>query len=349
MEILIKSLTGGWNALLDYIVHHTFTCLLPAFMLAGGMVAFVSKEAIIRLIGLSANPFKRYTISALGSFFVAACSCTIIPVASGLYFAGAGLGSAFVILWVAPASNILSLTYTGSIIGFNVALIRLVFALLMAVFVGITLDYAFRRTETVRTFDIEAERKIMDKKHVILLILIILTILAPNYIVRGRSFKMVMLIWAIGTTIYMGYALLVLKREEIKKWFIETWFFIKIIFPLLIIGVFVVGIIGAILPEWIVRKFVGNNSILSSWFATILGQFTYFATMTEAPFVDTMMKLGMAKGPALALLLTGPGMSLPNMLAIGKLFGWKKMLLYAITIMILGTIAGFITGNFIWK
>jgi len=78
--------------------------------------------------------------------------------------------------------------------------------------------------------------------------------------------------------------------------------------------------------------------------ATLLGAVTYFATMTEAPFVDTLMNLGMGKGPALALLLAGPGISLPNWLAIAKVFGVKKALVYVPTIIVLGTIVGWIAG-----
>jgi len=79
----------------------------------------------------------------------------------------------------------------------------------------------------------------------------------------------------------------------------------------------------------------------------MIGAVSYFATMTEAPFVDTLMKLGMGKGPALALLLTGPGLSLPNWIAIARVFGLKKSVVYVITIVILGTFVGWFFGNFI--
>ena len=91
----------------------------------------------------------------------------------------------------------------------------------------------------------------------------------------------------------------------------------------------------------------GRNSLSASFFATLLGSVTYFATMTEAPFVDTLMKLGMGKGPALALLLTGPGISLPNWLAVAKVFGVKKALVYVPVIIITGTLMGWFFGNFI--
>lgn len=92
------------------------------------------------------------------------------------------------------------------------------------------------------------------------------------------------------------------------------------------------------------RQYLGGNGLSQSFLATMLGSVTYFATMTEAPFVDTMMKLGMGKGPALALLLTGPGLSLPNWLAIARVFGVRKAMVYVPTIIILGTAAGFLYG-----
>jgi uncharacterized membrane protein YraQ (UPF0718 family) len=128
----------------------------------------------------------------------------------------------------------------------------------------------------------------------------------------------------------------------------ETWWFVRLIFPLLLVGVFVVGVIGKLLPEEWVRTALGGSSVSASFLATILGSVSYFATMTEAPFVDTLMKLGMGPGPALALLLTGPGLSLPNWLAIARVFGVKKAIVYVVTIIILGTLVGWFAGNFLF-
>lgn len=117
--------------------------------------------------------------------------------------------------------------------------------------------------------------------------------------------------------------------------------------PLLLAGVFIVGIIGALIPEAWSKTWLGGNSIPASFFATLIGAVSYFATMTEAPFVDTLMKLGMGKGPALTLLLTGPGLSLPNWIAIARVFGIKRAVVYVITIIILGTLMGWFFGNYI--
>jgi hypothetical protein len=344
-EILI----GGFLALKDYIALHVLTCLVPAFLLAGAMVSFISKEAIIRYLGAAANRFYSFFLSAISSFFVAVCSCTVIPVASGLYYQGASVGSAFIILWVAPAANILALMYTGAILGYDMALLRLGVALVMAFVVGTIMSVFFLKEEKGRMLEVESGAKgIIKKKDVVLLLLILISLLAPNYLVRKGPYLHKVYVWAAATLLVAGFALYSKSKEEIKGWLTETWWFVKIIFPLLLTGVFLVGIIGKILPQSFIHNWLGGKGVLPSFLATIIGVVSYFATMTEAPFVDTLLKLGMGKGPALALLLTGPGLSLPSMLAIARVFGLKKAVVYIITIIVLGTAAGWFSSNFIF-
>lgn len=138
-------------------------------------------------------------------------------------------------------------------------------------------------------------------------------------------------------------------REEIRHWLRETWFFVRIILPLLLVGVFIVGVIGELLPKEVIQQWLGSNSLRSSFLATLIEAISYFATMTEAPFVHKLMQLGMGKGPALALLLTGPGLSLPNWIAISRVFGFRKAAVYVLTIVVLGTLVGWIAGNTIWR
>ena len=265
----------------------------------------------------------------------------MIPVASGLYYSGAGVGVAFIVLWVAPATNILALVYTGSILGSKIVVSRIVAALVMAFIVGYVMSLIFGKEKVDKVqFAHSREIKFIEKKELIVLILVLLSLLAPNYIVQRGKYVYKVLIWFVFTIITFIFALKNISKEKIRSWLMETWFFVKIIFPLLLLGVFIVGIIGKILPQEIVQKFLGGNSLKASFFATMLGAMSYFATMTEAPFVDTLLKLGMGKGPAIALLLTGPGLSLPNWLAIARVFGVKKAVGYVLTIIVLGTLVG---------
>ena len=343
--MIIDVLIAGLVALKEYIALHVLTCLIPAFLLAGGIVTFVSREAIIGYLGAAARKLSSFGIAAGGSFFVAACSCTVIPVSSGIYYGGAGIGAAFILLWVAPAANILALVYTGSILGTQMVVARLVSALLMSFVIGFVMAYAFRREEKNRISTIQmSSRQLMTKKSGILLLLLVGWLLAPNYIVTQGPYWQKVVVWAVGLIIVAAYAWKTLDRDKIRAWLGETWWFVRIIFPLLLVGVFIVGIIGAVLPQQWIETWLGGAGLRQSFLATMIGAVTYFATMTEAPFVDTLMSLGMGKGPALALLLTGPGISLPNWLAIARVFGVKKAMVYVPTIIVLGTLVGWVGG-----
>jgi uncharacterized membrane protein YraQ (UPF0718 family) len=350
--MIFELIKAGLLALEDYIILHVVTCLIPAFLLAGAMVTFISKETIIYYLGAAARKIKSFAIASGGSFFVAACSCTVIPVSSGLYYGGAGIGPAFIVLWVAPAANILAIVYTGAILGSKMVITRIISALAMAFVVGWVMSFIFRQEEARRvggSFSLShGAGKIISRKDLILILLVVADLLAPNYLVQKGPYLHKVYVWAIGMIIIGIYAFKVKSWEEIQGWMRETWWFVRIILPLLLVGVFVVGIIGKLLPQQWVENWLGGTGVFASFLATIIGQIMYFATMTEAPFIHKMLGLGMGKGPALALLLTGPGMSLPNILAIMKVFGFKKGIVYVILICILGTIVGWFTGNFIF-
>ena len=343
-------LLAGLNALKDYIATHVLTCLVPAFLLAGGIVAFISREVILDYLGEQASKWKSFPLAAGASFFVAACSCTVIPVASGLYYGGAGIGAAFIVLWVAPATNVLALVYTGSVLGGGMVLARIAAAISMALVVGTVMSFAFRHENRAQdpVAATAVRGPIIARERLILLGLVLVSLLAPNYVVRTGAYGYKVLVWAALTVVVAWYALRTAPREEIVTWLRESWWFVRIIFPLLLAGVFLVGVIGKLLPEAWIRTWLGGSSLRASFLATLIGAISYFATMTEAPFVDTLMKLGMGPGPALALLLTGPGLSLPNWLAIARVFGVRKAAVYVVTIIVLGTVVGWFFGNFIF-
>ena len=351
--MLSEILFAGLTALQDYIATHVLTCLVPAFLLAGAMVTFIRREAILALLGEQVSKFKSFPLASGASFLVAACSCTVIPVASGLYYAGAGIGAAFIVLWVAPAANVLALTYTGTILGADMVIARIVAALLMAFAVGMVMTVAFKnqphpqRTASAAALS-STSTAFIDRKSLILIVLLVLTLLLPNYLVQSGPYWVKVAVWGVLTLVTAAYAWWAIGRDQILQWLQESWWFVRITFPLLLAGVFLVGVIGYLLPEAWIRQWLGGNGLGASFLATLIGAISYFATMTEAPFVDTLMNLGMGKGPALALLLTGPGLSLPNWLAIARVFGVRQALVYVPTIIVLGTAVGWFFGNFIF-
>lgn len=142
------------------------------------------------------------------------------------------------------------------------------------------------------------------------------------------------------------------SKGEARDWLDQTWGFAKQILPLLFFGVLVAGALlgrpgheGLIPSDW-VSGAVGGNSLLSNFFASIAGAFMYFATLTEVPILQGLLGAGMGKGPALALLLAGPALSLPNMLVIRSVMGTKKTLVYVSLVVVMATLSGMIFGAF---
>ena len=144
------------------------------------------------------------------------------------------------------------------------------------------------------------------------------------------------------------------NEPENKEWTLSTWDFAKQIMPLLAIGVLIAGFLlgsthdetamaGIIPNEWVARL-VGGNTVFSNFFASIVGAFMYFATLTEVPILQGLISAGMGKGPALALLLAGPSLSLPNMLVIRGVIGTQKTIVYILLVVVMATISGLIYG-----
>ncbi len=219
----------------------------------------------------------------------------------------------------------------------------------MAFVVGWVMAYAFRneKREVADFGGTQTRGGVIARRHLILMVLILLSLLLPNYIGRSGPYLYKVTVWFAATAVASVYAWKALTAEEIQSFLRESWWFVKLIFPLLLVGVFLVGVLGKLLPEDWIRDWLGGNGMAASFFATLIGAVSYFATMTEAPFVDTLMKLGMGRGPALALLLTGPGLSLPNWIAIARVFGIKKSFVYVITIIMVGTFVGWFFGNYV--
>jgi uncharacterized membrane protein YraQ (UPF0718 family) len=136
------------------------------------------------------------------------------------------------------------------------------------------------------------------------------------------------------------------ERDEIRQWMNNTWQFTKLLVPLLYGGVFVVGFVSVLLPEKQVAQWVGDNSLGANLVASVIGAFWYFATLTEIPITQALMKLGMHKGPVLALLLAGPALSLPNILVIRRVMGNGKTLVFILLVVVMSTIVGMFFGAF---
>lgn len=182
----------------------------------------------------------------------------------------------------------------------------------------------------------------------------VISVLLSNSLIESAKLRPLVPM-VVGITALSVITLLDKQDDENREWTLSTWGFAKQIIPLLGIGVVIAGfllgsthdgqsIAGVIPNEWI-AKLVGGNSVFSNFFASIVGAFMYFATLTEVPILQGLIASGMGKGPALALLLAGPSLSLPNMLVIRGIIGTQKTVVYVCLVIVMATVSGLIYGG----
>ncbi len=147
LDFTASLLYSGLSNLAAYLAAHVLLCLLPAFYIAGAMTALIPKESVTRFLGRKTPKVISYPAAAAAGFLLAVCSCTVIPLFAGIYKKGAGLGPAITFLFVAPAVNILALSYTGTVIGMDLAIARLVLSIAFGIGVGIIMALIFHKED----------------------------------------------------------------------------------------------------------------------------------------------------------------------------------------------------------
>ena len=199
------------------------------------------------------------------------------------------------------------------------------------------------KTEDGNLFVEQSSHPSYGKMTVLIFMLTMVAVLVVNGLQINQLFKYILMA---GLTIMAAaIALTKFQKETNKEWLKETWSFTKMLLPILFIGVFVAGFIMPFLPEELITNIVGSNSLTGNLVASIFGAFMYFSTLTEIPILQALITKGMSQGPALALLLAGPSLSLPNMLVVRRVLGNKKTAAYVLLVIFYSTIAGLIFGG----
>jgi uncharacterized membrane protein YraQ (UPF0718 family) len=343
-QAVMKGLEGGLRALFDYLTAHVLTCLIPAFFIAGAMSALLPKNTIIKHLGSKVKGYKAYPLAIAAGLLLAVCSCTILPLFAGIRKKGAGLGPALAFLYTAPATNILAITFTGSVLGWDFALARIVLSVIFAIFIGILISKMFKETpeEIKENTSTLADDAKFGWKHGILFasLLAILFLGTWKIPLEVRFGGIGVLIVSIVFQMRKWFS-----KDEFVSWMRETWSFTKMIFPLLLAGIFVAGILQALLPENILAAHFGNNTLFANFAAVLFGTIMYFPTLVEVPMANMFLSLGMSKGPLLAYMLADPVISLASILVVRRLIGNKRTIAYVLLIIVFCTIAGLIYGS----
>ncbi len=400
-----------WNAVHEslslarwYARKHVILCLVPAFFIAGGIAVFVSRESVMKYLGPRAHKALAYGVASVSGTILAVCSCTVLPLFSGIYKMGAGLGPATTFLYSGPAINVLAIVLTARVLGFELGVARAVGAIVFGIIIGLLMHLIFLQEEIQKaedqmgTAEPEVERPlwqnalyfasmvgilvfanwgkaadagglwaaIYSAKWVlsgIFAVGLAATLVAwfgqPWWKVLGGAAAVVVaviaapgqpmvpfVVGAVALSVMLGTT-----GGEGRDWLEQTWDFSWQILPLLFIGVLIAGaLLGrpdheGLIPSGWVEAAVGGNSLRANVFASVAGAFMYFATLTEVPILQGLLGAGMGRGPALALLLAGPALSLPNMLVIRNVLGTRKTLAYICLVVVMATTCGIIYGS----
>lgn len=350
----------------DYAQKHVLTCLVPAFFIAGAIAVFVSQASVLKYFGAGANKVLSYSVASVSGSVLAVCSCTVLPLFAGIYTRGAGIGPATAFLYSGPAINVLAIILTARVLGFEMGVARAVGAVVFSIIIGLLMHLIFIKEEKAKEAAAltlpppPEDKRALWQYGIYFLTMVFILIFAA----WGKPAEPVGLFSAVYqvhwylTIFFLAVLAVLLKlwfnKEEMAGWVESSWGFAKQIFPLLLGGVLVAGFLmgrpdadTGIIPAKYIAVLVGGNSLSANFLASIVGAFMYFATLTEIPILQGLIGSGMGKGPALALLLAGPALSLPSMIVIRQVMGTKKAGVYISLVIIMSTITGMIYGA-IW-
>lgn len=346
-----------------YAREHVLLCLIPAFFIAGAISVFVSQASVMKYLGAKANKVLAYGVASVSGIILAVCSCTVLPLFAGIYKMGAGLGPATAFLYSGPAINILAIILTARVLGLELGIARAVGAIIFSIVIGLVMHLIYRKEEVEKannqivTPETTPQRSLTQTGIYfasMIGILIFANWARPTTNI-GIWFQIYSVKWIVTGILAIALIFILaiwFKKDELGQWGQASWGFAKQILPLLLGGVLIAGFLlgrpeaeGVIPSAW-VTKAVGGNSIWANLFASVAGAFMYFATLTEVPILQGLIGAGMGKGPALALLLAGPALSLPNMLVIRSVMGTQKTIVFILLVIVMATISGIIFGAF---
>ncbi len=346
----------------EYARQHVLFCLVPAFFIAGAIACFVSQAAVTRYFGARANKVLAYGVASVSGSILAVCSCTVLPLFAGIRSRGAGLGPAIAFLYSGPAINVLAIILTARVLGWELGVARAVGAIVFAVVIGLIMAGLYQRDEGERDASValgeepDEGRPLSKTALYFATMVLILVFAAWQKPAEPTAFwdAVYAVKWPAAVGLLAILALMLWRwftRDELSEWVDASWDFVKQIVPLLFAGVLAAGLLmgrpgsdAGLIPSSYVAELVGGNSVWANLVASVAGAFMYFATCTEVPILEGLLGSGMGRGPALALLLAGPALSLPSLIVIRSVIGTEKTVVYGALVVVMATLCGMIYG-----
>ena len=322
------------------------TVMLPAFLLGAAITAFVPSHTVMSLLGPGASRFKAYGAAVGAGMVLSLCSCNVVPLFAGIWRRGAGTGPAFAFLYSGPAINLVAIVFTCQVIGVPMGVFRVLSVAVISVVVGVIMARAFGDLSKDRPSNAPLPALALGPSPRVTAVLVGLLL----YLLVVGAFALP-LSWRLLTTLPAALAIVVLTvtclgRDNTLSWLKETWQLVRLVVPVLLPAVLIIGLLALYTPLTVTRWMSGNNGLGANLAAAVFGALMYFPILTEVAFAKAMLKvMGMGIGPAMALILTAPGLSLPGMIIVWREIGWKRLFVYVTSVTALATLAGLFFGS----
>lgn len=364
--------TWAWPGIEEvarFIGTHLISGMIPAFFIAGAIGVFLDKQRITRLMGPTAPAWISYPIASFSGAILTVCSCGVIPIFTGILQQGAGIGPAFTFLFSSPAVNLIALMYTTTYMGAGFTLARGIAVIIVSILIGMLMRLVFRDPppQPVAVVEMaEEEDGRTDGQTFIFFLLLLLIMLTSTgifdrylrpepiainspmltaHMIRSLDFLLSKLVLILFEISILAMALWRwFHPDEIRQWLKKSWSLFAMIFPKVLLGIFISGLLAALVPLTRYMSLFSDNSLQSNMLAAVIGSLMYFGTIVGVNIVATLVHFGMDTGPALTLILAGPAISLPSVLALQAIVGKKKALTFLFFVIVLTALSGMLYG-----
>jgi len=355
--------TWIWPGLVEvgkFLGTHLISGMVPAFFIAGAIAVFLDKQRITRLMGAKANPLVAYPVAAFSGGILTVCSCGVIPIFTGIMQQGAGVGPAFTFLMASPAVNLIALSYTYTLLGTKFLVWRAVLVMISAMAIGFGVRLLCGENEQPVTASsvimVEEDSGRTDGQLLIFFAMLVLIMVTATGTLDAALAAVVAKIGISGELLPRLLALLAeiailtaislrwFEKYEIKLWLRKSYDLFWLIFPKVVGGIFLCGLLAVAFPLVNFMKFFDSNDFGGNFVASVLGSMMYFGTIVGVTIVSTLKDFGMHAGPAMTLLLSGPAVSLPGIIALVPIAGPRKSATFLALVVVFSALSGYIFG-----
>ncbi len=338
---------------------HLLSGMIPAFFIAGAISIFLDKQRITKLMGAKANPLVAYPVAAVSGGILTVCSCGVIPIFTSIMQQGAGIGPAFTFLFSSPAVNLIALSYTHTLLGNHFLIGRVIAVIACSIVIGLIMRMIFGTGELeeppadiiIVEDDDHSDGELLVFFALLIFFMILATGIGDKYVYAALAYvKITGLL--LPRVVAMGITLLIItwfcvkrfSKGEIRLWLRKSYDLFVMIFPKVLGGIFLCGCLAAFLPLTDYMTHFELNNAVGNLLASVIGSIMYFGTIVGITIVTTLKDFGMHGGPAMTLLLSGPAVSLPSVIALVPIVGKKKAFAFLSIVIIISALSGFVFG-----